>query len=299
MDKKTRDRLNALLAGEREARADGNIESARNYILKISGILESINTDDAYDLWSRYSYEIGSLDRLEGNAESASKNFVMSADFALKSKQPLIAIFSSYQASLILYFIRRIDAGELYALIGDYRSGALELKETNVPDSGRFYSLEHEFLLRLTELSFEMRNGELERWDGLRVGMDHVNETGVGGGVRFDHFEIRTTAWREEIAGNFDRAAMLGLSYLDVVVDQIGVVESIYENIGDIREFVRDVAEETARDYRDCGSVLLRSSFPFRVEAAKTVFERGRRIPRSIDNQRYIEDIDRIVDGLG
>lgn len=117
--------------------------------------------------------------------------------------------------------------------------------------------------------------------------MDHINEQGVAG-VRFDHFEIRTSAWREEIAGNFDRAAVLGLSYLDVVVDQIGVVGSKYKNIADIREFVRDEAEETARDYRDCGRVMLKSSYPFRVEAAKSVFERGKKVPPSIDNQRYL-----------
>ena len=291
MNETDKELLETLLRDLNEARAiKVDLPLANKLMIEAESRLKTYPLSESLRYWSWFSYEKAFVLNVEGKPEEAAKWFKKSGTYAKQDNDMLRSIIGNFRYTLTLYLAGKLSSKEAYTQF-------LEIKKENdaieIPTGGksRHKSSSFNILKRVSELAFETSAPKFEHWAHSILDHEFMMKSAVDHDPMYELLRAQTRARLEMLKNQDEAASGILATYLDVDIPELTLDPKVKDPQG-IRTFAHEKAEEIARDYRDLGRALTRSSaLANREELATSVWQRGSNIPKNRGNHRFLEEI--------
>lgn len=290
MSEDDRIRLAKLFEDQKAARYNNDLDKARILLDEIQRILERHSRDRNLSNWARFAYDKGFLLNIEGRFSDAADQFRLSGAYSRQDRDTLGGWIGEFRYALTLYLGDNDSAENTFKTfveIDRQRNQAPQDAKKNIT---LWRTSDLNLRKRLCELAFDVGADDLDRWSDYILQHEHMERSKQAPNPVFELIRVQTKARLAIHHGRFDEAACILASYLDVDIPDCNEFNGAWDADA-IREYAHGPAEEIARDYRDLGLSLLRSSFANREGFAKKAWERGLEIHHGRGNLRFQREI--------
>lgn len=286
----SREKLAFWADKQRQKRAENKLKKSQDMLNKYREEIEKYDENDVLREWSTYWYEEANLRKLAGDASGAVFAFVKHGDFAQKEGDKVSYLNAEYHKFLMEYLSGQRNPMESYVYFIDVEKTARDLMEDQDCNRELAGAVRQNLMTRLCDLSFETQSADFERWraqfaeDPITEQYRHLSD------ARFLLADWRNDGRSAYLKENYDEAAAIWSSYLNIDHSMVPKPPDL-DNLEGVSKFFNEIAEETARDYRDAGRSIYRSTVPNAKAAAVHVWESGLKLNNAVGNQRYLADI--------